>query len=97
VLFALIPVATEIAALATLAGVNAMPWTMIAYETARYDERATGCATAYTRSTVAARRRTSVIVGSDFVDGVWSVEPNRGPRGIRGHWQTRPHGRSIDY
>ena len=46
VLFALIPVATEIAALATLAGVNAMPWTMIACETARYDERATGCATA---------------------------------------------------
>jgi low temperature requirement protein LtrA len=39
VLFALIPVATEIPALATLIGVNVLLWTMIAYETARYDER----------------------------------------------------------
>jgi len=39
VLFALIPVATEIPALATLVGVNVLLWAMIAYETARYDER----------------------------------------------------------
>jgi low temperature requirement protein LtrA len=38
-LFALIPVAVEIPALTTLAGVNVVLWTMIAYETARYDER----------------------------------------------------------
>jgi low temperature requirement protein LtrA len=39
VLFALIPVATEIPALATLVGVDVLLWAMIAYETARYDER----------------------------------------------------------
>ena len=39
VLLALIPVATEIPALATLVGVNVLLWAMIAYETARYDER----------------------------------------------------------
>jgi low temperature requirement protein LtrA len=38
-LFALIPVATYVPALATLAGVNVLLWAMIAFETARYDER----------------------------------------------------------
>jgi low temperature requirement protein LtrA len=37
-LLALIPVATNVAALATLAAVNVPLWTMIAYETARYGE-----------------------------------------------------------
>jgi len=39
VLFALIPVATTIPAIATLAGVNVLLWAMIAYETAQYDDR----------------------------------------------------------
>jgi low temperature requirement protein LtrA len=39
VLFALIPVATIVPALATLAGVNVLLWAMIAYETSRYDDR----------------------------------------------------------
>ena len=39
VLFALIPVATVVPALATLAGVDVLLWAMIAYETANYDER----------------------------------------------------------
>jgi low temperature requirement protein LtrA len=39
-LFALIPVAMQVPALATLAGVNVLLWAMIAYETIRiYDER----------------------------------------------------------
>lgn len=38
-LFALIPLAMNVPALATLAGVNALLWAMIAYETATYDER----------------------------------------------------------
>jgi len=38
-LFALIPVATLVPALATLAGVDVLLWAMIAYETAHYDER----------------------------------------------------------
>jgi low temperature requirement protein LtrA len=38
-LFALIPVAMNIPAIATLGGVNVALWAMIAYETARYDER----------------------------------------------------------
>jgi low temperature requirement protein LtrA len=38
-LFALIPVATTIPAIATLAGVNVLLWAMIAFETARYDDR----------------------------------------------------------
>jgi low temperature requirement protein LtrA len=37
-LFALIPVAVHVDALATLAGVNVLLWVMIAYETARYGE-----------------------------------------------------------
>jgi low temperature requirement protein LtrA len=39
VLFALIPVATTVPAIATLAGVNVLLWAMIAYETAQYDDR----------------------------------------------------------
>lgn len=39
VLFALIPAATEISALITLGIVNVLLWAMIAYETARYDDR----------------------------------------------------------
>jgi chromate transport protein ChrA len=39
VLFALIPAATEVSALTTLAVVNVLLWAMIAFETARYDER----------------------------------------------------------
>lgn len=39
VLVALVPVALEAPALATLAGVTAVLWAMIAYETATYDER----------------------------------------------------------
>jgi low temperature requirement protein LtrA len=39
VLFALCPLALEVPALATLAGVNALIWAMIAYETSVYDER----------------------------------------------------------
>jgi low temperature requirement protein LtrA len=39
VLLALIPVATTVPAIATLAGVNVMLWAMIAFETARYDDR----------------------------------------------------------
>jgi hypothetical protein len=39
VLFALVPVATEIPSLASVAGVNVLVWAMIAYETARYDDR----------------------------------------------------------
>jgi low temperature requirement protein LtrA len=40
VLFALVPVATYIPALATLAGINVLLWAMISYETIRvYDER----------------------------------------------------------
>jgi low temperature requirement protein LtrA len=39
VMFALIPVATEIDALPALVGVNVLLWAMIAFETARYDER----------------------------------------------------------
>ena len=39
VLFALIPVATIVPAIATLAGVNVLLWAMIAFETARYDDR----------------------------------------------------------
>jgi low temperature requirement protein LtrA len=38
-LFALIPVGTVVPALAALAGINVLLWTMIAYETANYDER----------------------------------------------------------
>ena len=38
-LFALIPAAMEIPALATLGGVNVLLWVMIAYETYRYDDR----------------------------------------------------------
>jgi low temperature requirement protein LtrA len=38
-LFALIPFATVVPALATLAGVDVLLWVMIAYETANYDER----------------------------------------------------------
>jgi low temperature requirement protein LtrA len=38
-LLALIPVATTIPSLATLAGVNVLLWAMIGYETANYDER----------------------------------------------------------
>ena len=38
-LFALIPVALRVPALATLAGVNVLLWAMIAYETATYDDR----------------------------------------------------------
>ncbi|MGH9050997.1 MAG: low temperature requirement protein A [Acidimicrobiia bacterium] len=38
-LFALIPVAMQVPALAALAGVNVLLWAMIAYETATYDER----------------------------------------------------------
>jgi low temperature requirement protein LtrA len=38
-LFALIPAAMEISALATLGGVNVLLWAMIAYETWRYDDR----------------------------------------------------------
>lgn len=38
-LFLLIPVAGEVDALWTLAGVNVMLWAMITYETAHYDER----------------------------------------------------------
>lgn len=38
-LFALIPVATVVPALATLAGVNVLLWAVIGYETANYDER----------------------------------------------------------
>jgi low temperature requirement protein LtrA len=38
-LLAAVPVATEIPALAALAAVNVLLWLMIAYETARYDER----------------------------------------------------------
>jgi low temperature requirement protein LtrA len=38
-LFALIPVAMTIPALATLIGVNVLLWAMIGYETAKYDER----------------------------------------------------------
>jgi low temperature requirement protein LtrA len=38
-LFALIPVAREISALATLAGVSALLWLMIAFETSGYGER----------------------------------------------------------
>jgi low temperature requirement protein LtrA len=39
VLFALLPLALEIPALATVAVVNVLLWAMIAYETARYGER----------------------------------------------------------
>ncbi|MDQ6853125.1 MAG: low temperature requirement protein A [Actinomycetota bacterium] len=39
VLLALIPVATTVPAIATLAGVNVLLWAMIAFETARYDDR----------------------------------------------------------
>lgn len=39
VLLALVPAALETPALATLAGVTAALWAMIAYETATYDER----------------------------------------------------------
>jgi low temperature requirement protein LtrA len=39
VLLALVPVALRASALATLAGVDALLWAMIAYETATYDER----------------------------------------------------------
>ena len=39
VLFALIPLAMNVPALATLAGVNVLLWATIAYETATYDER----------------------------------------------------------
>jgi low temperature requirement protein LtrA len=40
VLFALVPVATYVPALATLAGINVLLWAMISYETIRvYDER----------------------------------------------------------
>jgi low temperature requirement protein LtrA len=39
VLFALIPLATEVPALATLAGVNLLIWAMIVYENSTYDER----------------------------------------------------------
>ena len=39
VLGALVPVATRLTALATLAIVNLLIWVMIAYETATYDER----------------------------------------------------------
>jgi low temperature requirement protein LtrA len=39
VLFALMPVAVEIPALATLAAVNVLIWAMIAYENSTYDER----------------------------------------------------------
>jgi low temperature requirement protein LtrA len=38
-LLALIPIATTIPSLATLAGVNVLLWAMIGYETANYDER----------------------------------------------------------
>jgi low temperature requirement protein LtrA len=38
-LFALIPVATEVDALCALVGVNVLIWAMITYETASYDER----------------------------------------------------------
>jgi low temperature requirement protein LtrA len=38
-LFALIPAAMNVPALATLAGVNVLLWAMITYETATYDER----------------------------------------------------------
>ena len=38
-LFALIPVATVVPALAALAGVDVLLWAMIVYETANYDER----------------------------------------------------------
>ena len=38
-LFALIPVATLVPAIATLAGIDVLLWAMIAYETANYDER----------------------------------------------------------
>jgi hypothetical protein len=38
-LLALIPLATVVPALATLAGVNVLLWAMIGYETANYDER----------------------------------------------------------
>jgi low temperature requirement protein LtrA len=38
-LFALIPVATVVPAIAALAGVDVLLWAMIAYETANYDER----------------------------------------------------------
>jgi len=38
-LFALIPAAMEVPALATLGGVNVLLWVMIAYETWRYDDR----------------------------------------------------------
>ncbi|HEY8216660.1 MAG TPA: low temperature requirement protein A, partial [Acidimicrobiia bacterium] len=39
VLLALIPLALEVSALATLVGVDVLLWLMISYETARYDER----------------------------------------------------------
>ena len=39
VLFALFPLALGCPALATVAVVNVLLWAMIAYETARYDER----------------------------------------------------------
>jgi low temperature requirement protein LtrA len=39
VLLALVPVATEIPSLVSLAGVNVLIWLMIAYETSHYDER----------------------------------------------------------
>jgi low temperature requirement protein LtrA len=39
VLLAAVAPVTEIPALATLAGVNVVLWAMIAFETARYDER----------------------------------------------------------
>ena len=38
-LLALIPVATVVPAIASLAGVDVLLWGMIAYETANYDER----------------------------------------------------------
>jgi low temperature requirement protein LtrA len=38
-LFALIPLALEVSALATLIGVDVLLWLMISYETARYDDR----------------------------------------------------------
>ncbi|MDQ3945411.1 MAG: hypothetical protein M3357_09730, partial [Actinomycetota bacterium] len=38
-MLALIPLATSVPALASLAGVTVLLWTMIGYETATYDER----------------------------------------------------------
>jgi hypothetical protein len=38
VLWALVPVALRTSSLTTLTGVVALPWAMIAYETATYDE-----------------------------------------------------------